>query len=280
MQSKKDYLYIFVHIPKTGGTTLVKTISKNLKKENVLNISSEKIYNEVRNIPRYRREKIKFIHGHFVKFGIHKYFKRPYRYITIFRNPQTRIVSIYNYFKTLYLKPKDEQLDKRLSKIFTIKGKVPNFDKWYKRFFTKGSQDIAFQNIYELLVRLQFINKHHKTKNQYVKDLDKFYFIAINKHYNKDSAFIYSLFNTRKYFINENVSTKFVDYKKYQKNIKKDNAHAYKVFLAGKDRRRNFYKNNRHLEKKILIQRIRRSVFLPFTQVIFEPGRLFSLLHK
>jgi hypothetical protein len=50
MENKKGYIYIFLHIPKTGGTTLVKHALKNFKKDEILEITPKVLgLNEIFN---------------------------------------------------------------------------------------------------------------------------------------------------------------------------------------------------------------------------------------
>ena len=164
MKSKKDFVYIFVHIPKTAGTTLVQHVAKNFKKEEILEISSKalnlsekfdkrtyerEIKNFLKNKTHKQLNKIKFVHGHAIPYGIHKYFKKEARYITFIRNPVRRIPSIYNYFYTLFERKKDKELEKRLNRVFLVKDEIPEFKTWYKAKFRRKSKDIAFMSTHQ-----------------------------------------------------------------------------------------------------------------------------------
>ena len=118
------YLYIFLHVPKTAGTTLNFHALKNLSAEEVLDLTSLKpdlnTNKYMKNLykPGFVKKSVDMIiesisgkaldkkilicDSHFAYYGIHKYFNREPRYFTFVRNPAARVISIYNYLSTLY----------------------------------------------------------------------------------------------------------------------------------------------------------------------------------
>lgn len=84
-------LLIFMHVPKTGGTTLRLIIEKQY---NFSEIYRNYTYAGVRK--GQKSEKTRFIEGHDY-FGIHHDFKKRPVYITMLRNPVDRIISEYYY---------------------------------------------------------------------------------------------------------------------------------------------------------------------------------------
>ena len=92
----KNYALIFLHLPKTGGTTLSSLLKKKYKKSEAIVITNPQARNEFYQLPLAKRASIKYLHGHNV-FGFHEYLPTPSHYITLLRNPIDRVVSHYYY---------------------------------------------------------------------------------------------------------------------------------------------------------------------------------------
>lgn len=89
-----ETLFIFVHIPKTGGTTLWHIINNQYEASEFWSYNHQPdLHQMIENV-----NKMKCLIGHF-PFGIHVYVKRPCTYITMLRNPVDRVISLYNYFR-------------------------------------------------------------------------------------------------------------------------------------------------------------------------------------
>ena len=93
---------IFLHIPKTGGTTLSTIIEKHYHKSSIY-IASEvglgwctldDISCHFRNLTEKDKKKIKLLRGH-QKFGLHDYLPNSFKYITMIREPISRVISHY-----------------------------------------------------------------------------------------------------------------------------------------------------------------------------------------
>lgn len=100
MQSPK---ILFMHIPKTAGTSIRNMIEKNFSKDERLYIYEESRWKtpyDIKKMDHDTKKNIKIVYGHFL-FGIHKYFDEPTKYMTIIREPVDRILSAYYHFKTI-----------------------------------------------------------------------------------------------------------------------------------------------------------------------------------
>lgn len=93
-------LVIFHHVPKTAGSTLFNALREVYTDEEFYVAhgaakSSEVIGQELNTMPVEQREKIRFVYGHQVWYGIHELFSQPAIYVTFVRNPIARFVSMY-----------------------------------------------------------------------------------------------------------------------------------------------------------------------------------------
>jgi len=100
------YLYVFLHIPKTGGTTINHHLRGNLvyDEETIHLGGAGDIYRNSHDRPPFEersvleRSRARVISGHRVRYGDHALVPdSDPRYFTILRDPADRIVSTYNF---------------------------------------------------------------------------------------------------------------------------------------------------------------------------------------
>ena len=89
---------LFIHIPKTAGSTLMSLVWRQYKKENILHIES-RFDNCLLEIPEDERGAFAFIGGHMC-YGIHEMIPNNTSYFTILREPVKRVISYYNYIQS------------------------------------------------------------------------------------------------------------------------------------------------------------------------------------
>jgi galactose-3-O-sulfotransferase len=100
---------IFLHIGKTGGSTLRKVLHRNFRRSDVVLVRSEKRFDTLRprrensledlaRIPPERLRSARLIEGHMV-FGAHEHVPGPSTYITLLRNPVRLAISQYRFVK-------------------------------------------------------------------------------------------------------------------------------------------------------------------------------------
>ncbi|KKQ08831.1 MAG: hypothetical protein US19_C0019G0016, partial [Candidatus Daviesbacteria bacterium GW2011_GWB1_36_5] len=72
-QKQKNILWIFLHVPKTGGTTFSDQIKANFKPEEVIDTSQTR-YGISKQADRSKLKNVKALLGHATYYGIHKFF--------------------------------------------------------------------------------------------------------------------------------------------------------------------------------------------------------------
>jgi len=109
-----DKVLIFIHIPKTAGSTLQQVVYNNhsdceiciLGRPSADDIAQGRGFGEVhRNHLQFiksgsldQKSRLKVLFGH-MEFGLHRYFPNGAQYATVLRHPVSRIVSHYNFVR-------------------------------------------------------------------------------------------------------------------------------------------------------------------------------------
>lgn len=97
-------VFVFVHMPKAGGSTLQEIIQRQYPLAATFDIHGESVetvqssVDRLRRMPEQEREKIACVKGH-IPFGIHRWLPRPPLYATMLRDPIQRTVSDYFFAK-------------------------------------------------------------------------------------------------------------------------------------------------------------------------------------
>jgi Sulfotransferase family len=89
---------IFLHLPKTAGSTVVRLLEREYGSDAVLSLYDSTFGDEFSELAADRAARTRAIAGHFY-FGVHEHVPGPCRYFTFLREPIERIVSHYHFVR-------------------------------------------------------------------------------------------------------------------------------------------------------------------------------------
>lgn len=220
------FLYLFPHIPKTGGAALFENVERSLPRSECLrlNCTHRQYYHDPRtgdlhfyerpedfksllnSLNQEERSKFRFLSGHDLSFGLHQEFPQPVRYFTFIREPIARTISLYNYqlYQHEFLKKMrnmDEshrRLELFSQKWFLRNGKIPSFEEWLVE---------SYDNDYHFYWTMSRFLKHYGFLDNMA---EKFFFIGLTETMEEDELYMYSKMGIRRFWANRNASFPYV----------------------------------------------------------------------
>ena len=137
---EKDAALIFLHIPKTGGSTVYKILEHYYSTAETATLDTPGVA-RFKTLSPAQRERYRLIQGH-LHFGLHRFVPRASTYVTFLRRPIDRVLSFYRYARSTpdhYLYPllTNERLDlktllvrKVTSELFNDQTRFLAGDEW------------------------------------------------------------------------------------------------------------------------------------------------------
>lgn len=89
---------IFLHIPKTAGTTLQWIIERQYDPSEIYTLRGQHDVPALEQLPLEQKLRLRAIKGH-MGFGIHRTLPQPSTYLTLLRDPVDRVISSYYYIR-------------------------------------------------------------------------------------------------------------------------------------------------------------------------------------
>ena len=183
MEVAREPLYVFLHLPKTGGTTITGHLSQHLPPEELLFLGPGSDRDrELRNIapphewPEERRAQIRVITGHGANITSHRLVpSRPVRYVTIVRDPAPLLVSRFNFD-------------------VSRSGETLSFEDWYPQ----QRPDPILRRLRKLLGEQGF--------DDVAAALEAFWFIGVTEHLDSDLPHLFSAIGVPPVWINRRVA--------------------------------------------------------------------------
>jgi hypothetical protein len=288
-----DFIYIFLHIPRTGGTTLRWHIEHNFKEDERLSLYTDSlnildgdrskfsrkeykamVEKYIKSIPLAKRNNIKIIYGHYAVCGIHKYFNKPCRYLTYFREPKTRILSLYKYLSQEYNKENTLGKSKnRYKESLFLNRKVPPYEEWFKNIQLKDNYISMLSRTDKMLYKLGYLDTINVNLKEILKALRIFYFIGLTENYNRDSLYIYNLLNINKFYKSKNKTQELVISKKSLdelENKRKNSTSVYRIYYISIILNSLFKLKNPEYWKIVKIMNFKRGLILPLTDTSYK----------
>jgi hypothetical protein len=133
---------IFIHIHKSGGTTMMHLLNDHYEKEKIFSIDGTRYKSSMDEFLSNKSDnKYDLIKGHQF-YGVHKFLSNEARYFAILRDPFERILSLYNFLRQINLYPEINKNNLTITE-FVKSGLALAADNGMVRFISGVDRDEA-----------------------------------------------------------------------------------------------------------------------------------------
>jgi hypothetical protein len=274
-------LYVFVHVPKTAGSTVLKHLRKNLGDGCVLEFSPKllglresanssqyevAVKEYLRGMNKKERENLSVVYGHCLPSNLDRLVGRAVYRFTFLRDPVSRSISLYNYYRGLYENGIND-IDERwhLEDILINNGSIPSFKEWFVSKYLKKTSD------YSLHTQAEYFRKFgYLRSTKYYEALARFDFVGITEHFEDDAYYLYDLLGVTRLFSDQNKSRKyFVPTKLDRVKLAAALIDDYRLYRAARVVNRRFRKQNMGYASGVRRMREKRKYVL-FNQLAYD----------
>ena len=148
---------IFLHIPKTAGSTFHMILNKRYKSNEIKNLFGSRYSEpEIKSFieaPVEAKKNIRLLKGH-MPYGMHNYLPDESKYISVLRNPVERVISQYYYIKKNTYNPLHNQVEKDGMSIseFVSSGISVGMNNGHCRFLNGDLDEYKFNQCDDILL--------------------------------------------------------------------------------------------------------------------------------
>jgi len=147
---------IFLHIPKTAGTTLHRIIERQYPPESTYTFSQNHSYDDFQRLSDAQKAEIRMLRGHMI-FGLHELMPGPSTYFTLLREPVERFISDYYYVRNTPEHPyhdfvtsrdlsPEEFIESKVARIIADNGQTRSLsDEWWTLPFGECTEQVLDQ---------------------------------------------------------------------------------------------------------------------------------------
>lgn len=196
-----DMIYIFLHMPKSAGTTFRYHIENNFPPDEIAGLyhtegnrlTRDDVFAKISALSATQKQKLRVVYGHEVYYGVHALFDRPCRYVTFLRDPIEKTISFYNY-----------RMQQGIRKKRIDETRLPSFEEWLQD--SPGMHDGMLGD----LVKYGFADGYDVSAPSLRAIVDKFYFIGTTESFDDDALFLYHEMGIRRFFRDQNKSQRYL----------------------------------------------------------------------
>jgi Galactose-3-O-sulfotransferase len=182
---------VFMHLSKTGGSTVYPSLQWNYPPSRTLHIDIPRNrFDKMEGVPIDTRSNLLLVHGHFA-YGIHKYIPRRCHYVTLLREPVARVISAYKFI----LKRTDHELHHRV-----VEERI-DLEEFIERFWTEEKRNRQVRDLCN-----EYGDLTRDTLEDAKRNLDTFLVVGLTEHFEETFALLRRTLRLRRpFYVTRNV---------------------------------------------------------------------------